>query len=560
MTNQNDYAVYTPSPVSDYQGNPFIEALPPIFEAQDTIQAIKGSIEFKQSDRQLPNNTRAHIISQLFNNFFHPIRRHLELEQKISIMLRKGYVGRNIVTGDFNRILNRSHQIALSNNFEPTPSNDIRSTAQSLTFIGFSGSGKTTTLNRILKNYKQKIYHPEHNFTQLVYLKIDCPYNGSLKSLYLNFFSAVDRALGTTYEKQYTQKRHNEQKLLQLMGHIAHLHAIGLLVIDEIQHLLANRSKNSDEMLNFFVTLVNIYSLPIIMVGTPKAIQIFEQDLRSSRRAVGLGSIHWEPMKNEPAITTPDGKVRKSEWMTFTDSLWKYQWLRKSDPALSEELRQCWFDLSQGILDIVVKLFVLAQIRAIESGLERITVKLLKTTFQEDFKPIHKIIDVLRSGDARRIAEYSDLITPEVDRQLLKLISRIEESSLDQNDQLAEYRGHAESIRLHNLLLELGYDSQLLIPLVKKVFKEHPNRKLTELLPIIMRWLNQDVTQDSSSSSSKPKLSQAKSTKPDQWQTLDTVDLRFQFSQKESEHSFYEHLKAQTNIVFDIDHWLKQVS
>ncbi|MFX6322764.1 ATP-binding protein, partial [Acinetobacter baumannii] len=94
-------------------------------------------------------------------------------------------------------------------------------------------SGKTTTLNRILKNYKQKIYHPEHNFTQLVYLKIDCPYNGSLKSLYLNFFSAVDRALGTNYEQQYTQKRHNEQKLLQLMGHIAHLHAIGLLVIDE---------------------------------------------------------------------------------------------------------------------------------------------------------------------------------------------------------------------------------------------------------------------------------------------------------------------------------------
>ncbi len=51
MTNQNDYAVYTPSPVSDYQGNPFIEALPPVFEAQDTIQAIKGSIQFKQSDR-----------------------------------------------------------------------------------------------------------------------------------------------------------------------------------------------------------------------------------------------------------------------------------------------------------------------------------------------------------------------------------------------------------------------------------------------------------------------------------------------------------------------------
>ncbi|MCG4607092.1 hypothetical protein L0O74_12245, partial [Bifidobacterium longum] len=87
-------------PVSDYQGNPFIEALPSIFEANDTIQAIKGTIEFKLSDRQLPSNTRAHIISQLLNNFFHPIKRHLTLEQKISIMLRKGYVGRNIATGD----------------------------------------------------------------------------------------------------------------------------------------------------------------------------------------------------------------------------------------------------------------------------------------------------------------------------------------------------------------------------------------------------------------------------------------------------------------------------
>ena len=75
MKNKNNHAVYTASPVSDYQGNPFIEALPVIFEAKDTIQAIKGTIEFKLSDRQLPNNTRAHIISQLLNNFFHPINK-----------------------------------------------------------------------------------------------------------------------------------------------------------------------------------------------------------------------------------------------------------------------------------------------------------------------------------------------------------------------------------------------------------------------------------------------------------------------------------------------------
>lgn len=560
MNNKNNHAVYTASPVSDYQGNPFIEALPVIFEAKDTIQAIKGTIEFKLSDRQLPNNTRAHIISQLLNNFFHPIKRHLTLEQKISIMLRKGYVGRNITTGDLNRHLQNSFEHIKSNDFNASRHTDLISTAQSLVFIGFSGSGKTTTLNRILKNYLQKIYHPEHNFTQLVYLKIDCPYNGSLKSLYLSFFSAVDRALGTNYEQQYTQKRHNEQKLLQLMGHIAHLHAIGLLVIDEIQHLMANRSKNSDEMLNFFVTLVNVYSLPIIMVGTPKASNIFERDLRSSRRAVGFGSIHWEPIKNEPAIKTTDGKIRKSEWMTFTDALWKYQWLRKADLLLSEELRQCWFDLTQGILDVTVKLFVLAQIRAIESGLERITVKLLQNTYQEDFKPIHHIIDALRSGDARRIAQYPDLITPEIDRQLLKLFSKIEESAIEQEDELAEYQGHDESIRLHNLLLELGYETKLLIPMVKKIFTEYPDKHLTELLPIIMDWLKQDIDPIKDSSLSKPKTPKSNLLKFNQWHTLDSVDLRFQFSQKENDQSFYDHLKTQTDLIFDISHWIKEVS
>lgn len=32
---------------------------------------------------------------------------------------------------------------------------------------------------------------------------------------------------------------------------------------------------------------------------------------------------------------------------------------------LSDEIRECLYDLSQGILDIAVKLFVLAQINAI---------------------------------------------------------------------------------------------------------------------------------------------------------------------------------------------------
>ena len=44
---------------------------------------------------------------------------------------------------------------------------DVGSTAQSLLLIGCSGSGKTTSLKRILSAYPQVIYHPEMNLEQV---------------------------------------------------------------------------------------------------------------------------------------------------------------------------------------------------------------------------------------------------------------------------------------------------------------------------------------------------------------------------------------------------------
>jgi uncharacterized protein len=44
---------------------------------------------------------------------------------------------------------------------------------------------------------------------------------------------------------------------------------------------------------------VNVASIPIVMIGTPKANEILQEDLRSARRSAGLGSLIWEPMRNE---------------------------------------------------------------------------------------------------------------------------------------------------------------------------------------------------------------------------------------------------------------------
>ncbi len=554
-------AVYKES-FGSYKGNPFIEALPSILEPKQVARNLEGRVDFNQSDCQASSSVRAHLISQMMGQFFQPINRHIDLERKLSVMIREGYVGRNPKDGSLNTRLQNGYERLMSGENNAVRFPTVTSTARSLAFIGCSGSGKTTTLNKILSTYPQVIYHPEFNFTQIVYLRVDCPHDGSLKSLCLHFFRAIDQALGSNYEQKYALKRHSIETLLNLMRQISNHHAIGLLVIDEIQHLSVNKSGGAEKMLNFFVTLVNTVGLPVVMVGTPKARFIFEGDLRSARRGVGFGSVFWEQMVQEPNIHLSDDRVIKSEWNSFTDNLWKYQWLKKADITLSEDIRDRWYELSQGVLDIVVKLFVLAQLRAIDSGLERITVKLLQNTYEEHLKPIHPMIEALQSGRADRIAQFSDLVVPDIDKKLLQLQSKLDQKR-DEFDEVSEYQGHELSIRLHRMLVDLGQDSTLLVPTVKKAVTELPEATMVDLIPIILDWLKADkVDSDDTNTVSRAKVSKIKpkSIKQKDWHTLDSDDLRFQFSQKDESETFYEHLKTNTSLIFDVDDWLPKAS
>ncbi|WP_245589975.1 ATP-binding protein [Desulfonatronum lacustre] len=289
-------AVYQNTGVDRFKGNPFIEALPPILDLQKLKIGLSSNIKFNPTDIYLAGQTRIHVISQLLDGFFQPLSRHVHLESKLSVMIRQGYVGRNLATGLLNSHIQNGYERIQQGDLGVFRFEHIQSTAKSMVFIGCSGSGKTISLNRILGTYPQMIYHENYNFIQVVFLKIDCPHDGSLKSLCHNFFREIDLIMATNYVRRFVQKRHSVETLIALMAQIANTHAIGLLVIDEIQHLNVKNSGGAERMLNFFVTLVNEISVPIVMVGTPKARPIFEMDLRSARRGAGFGAILWEPL------------------------------------------------------------------------------------------------------------------------------------------------------------------------------------------------------------------------------------------------------------------------
>jgi len=542
-------AEYRKTGVRQYEDNTFIESLPPILSVKQAGSNIKGKIDYKPVDRTVDAKSRMHMLVSLLDDYFQPLSQHVLLEERISMMIRRGYVGRNLNDGSLNRKLQEGYELIKYEGTKPVNFATEKTTARSMSLIGISGSGKSSSLNRILETYPQVIYHESRNFIQITYLKIECPSNGDLESLCLNFFSGVDNILDTDYERRYAKQRLSVPKMLALMRQIANSRAIGVLVIDEIQRLSQVRSGGKENMLEFFVELVNQVGIPVVLVGTPKARPIFELELQSGRRSSGIGSVYWEtiPQKIEKKDKV---LVDNPNWIRFTNDLWKYQWLKHGDDPLTDEIRDRWYDLSQGVLDIVVKLFVLSQLRAIANKRERITEGIMKSVYAQELKPVQPMLEALRSGNAELIVKYSDLRDLDIEKRLLELGKFIVSSVQKEEEQL--FGGNNEALRLYNLMLQLDEkcDKEILIPLVEKVIKERPDASFSEILPILIDWYSKEEK-----IAPIKTIASQKTLKRKDWYDLESEDLRYLFDLCEKDKIDFHESAERRGLLFNLEDW-----
>lgn len=396
-------ANYKVQELEEYSKNPFIEALPHIFTDEEVIDRFTLSPMISLSDREKTSNLRYHIIKRV-KNFIQPLPIHLTIERKLSSLIRRGYLARNPLDKTFFerlRILNELRNESVSDIEIDERMSHIRSTADSLSIIGISGIGKTTAIERLLLMYPQIIKHEEYNGenfsrTQIVWLKIDCPYDGSLAALCKSFFKAIDDLLGTRYLEKYGYANRITSTMMLHMTTLASMYGIGVLVIDEIQHLL-NAKNDTEDMLNFFVTLSNTVGIPTVLIGTSKAQQLFNGNFRQARRAASEGSVMWDRMDKD-----------SEEWNFFLDTLWEFQGLKETT-ILTEEIKDIFYDECQGITAVAVNLFILAQERALAEGEERITGGIIRKTAKEDLHMIQPMIKALRNNNLLEIMKYEDI-------------------------------------------------------------------------------------------------------------------------------------------------------
>jgi hypothetical protein len=461
-------AIYSDQIVQDYESNPLIEALPPIFTEDDVIEHLSVLPSYDEKERLLNATYRFHCVQRLFQ-YFQPFEKHLDLEQRISRAIRQGYLHRNPMKREEVMRVHESYQAIKEGKFLKTYQTEVKRTAAGFTIIGLSGIGKTTAIERVLSFYPQLIKHQEYQgkpfqFTQISWLKLDCPFDGSLKGLCMSFFSELDRLLGSNYLNKFGAQKNTTDLMMQRMGHLASRHGIGLLIIDEVQHLSLSKSGGSDKMLNFFVTLVNTIGIPVLMVGTNKAISILQSEFRQARRGSGQGDMVWSQMPKDDS------------WELFVEGMWEYQWTDKFT-ELTSEFSDLLYKESQGILDIAVKLFMLSQIRAIATGEEQLSKQMMKQVASDSLRLVKPMLDALRSGIPSEIAKYEDIRPIDMEEEIEKYKASIDlqekiriQKKLQNQKRQKKEQTLLEEVTLQ--LLSMDFDPKEVQIAVKKVFKK----------------------------------------------------------------------------------------
>lgn len=351
-------------------------------------------------EREHPSEHRVHYIARISREYYWPWEQHTYLERRISTCIRQGYISRNPFQNERVQILNEGFNAQVDKT-EMYPIVKYSPHVPGFTILGVSGVGKSTAVESILNLYPQVIKHTEYkgkkfNQEQLVWLKTDCSYDGGLKGLCYNFLAAVDKALGTTYYADYRLARISETSLLVLMQRIAASYFLGILVIDEIQHLNA-AGRNATKMLNFFVTLVNTIGVPVIMVGTPLALPILQREFRQARRSSGQGDLTWSVMQNKDIA-----------WNSFVQKMWMYQWTRIPVP-LTEEMNNVLYNESQGVTVVAVVVYEIAQLEAIRNEKETFTPKDMSNWARARLSFIQPMLNALRSKKPGLIDKFSDI-------------------------------------------------------------------------------------------------------------------------------------------------------
>jgi hypothetical protein len=406
-------AEYIEQDVDEFRGNPFLEALPEILGGDELRRRMAHYPAYDPTVRGQSQEKRRLAAGGLLY-YRQPVGIHLELAFRLTNLLRWGYVTRNPIHPAFQSGVHaRTGALAVRGKADKLVVGSDRlgvefwPSATGLTLLGITGIGKTAMTEMWMKLYPQMIVHTQYDGrpfvnTQIVYLRLQCPRDGSIHSLIRNFFLAIDALHGsvpieTEYARWYLSGRTTIQELIPKMALLAAQHGLGLLILDEVQDL---NPRGAGPILSFLVQLVNTIGVPVVLVGGLEALPVLTAQFRQARRGATEGDMIVGRAENGP------------EWRRFCERLWEYQYTRELTP-LTDGILDALYEESQGITQYLVLLHKLAQQRAIATGLERITPGLIRSVAKDSLTQARPVLRAIGRGNKEFLRRMPDVEGPE---------------------------------------------------------------------------------------------------------------------------------------------------
>ena len=384
-------AIYNEPIIPEFSNNPVIECLPDLIGLEEFYQKVIQKPKIEKNDRTRSSLVREFMIERL-DLIVYPNEMYFSLYKCIVKLISFGYISRNPLKPEFTKKL---YDIA-----QGIEVNNVKTTASTALLTGLSGMGKTTMMNSVLSLIPQVYAHKKYqskrmNLLQVVWLKVDCPADGSRGGFCHAFFLSLDKALDNDLEFTNKYSKLSVAKMAVQIEVLCMQYFIGIIVIDEFQNMSVSKSGGKEMLLNFFNRLVNMVSVPIFYIGTSKVISVFPNEFRSARRTASAQFFE---------LSQP--KFSDSEFQNFIEAIWNVQWLQKPK-KITDELINVICEITQGITSVVVELLKKSQLRALAKGQEYIDISLMKETYQKDMKPLHRVLRALRVKDTKT---YEDLI------------------------------------------------------------------------------------------------------------------------------------------------------
>lgn len=404
-------AVYGVSSIQRYRNNMLIEALPDYLAFN--VQAILNGLEKRPEGFTglASRRQRASWLKSVPGNLFFAEGRHFQLFEIIDLMIREGYVYRNPASPtDPGFLANAYRRQQAGERIVVKYDDDSWPEPMTAAVVGCSGTGKSYAVREILKLYPHVIRHRwpgidqsgrrHETFDQIVYLIVECPPDGSVKTMCKNILEAIDRVTGLDYITLYRVRTCTEADLRRAVTQTLALHRVGLLVIDEMQNIVLSR-KNHEELFNFLVTMANTVEVPLLNVATPKIASFLKENFRVARRFGTNGTYNWTRML-----------FNEEEWPSFFGKLKSIYVLKFQFDE--NEVAQSLYEHSQGVPAILVNLFVLAQMQAMVTKEETLNAKIIERTFNTFFTHVFPMVDAMRRGTREALEEFPDIeYTPE---------------------------------------------------------------------------------------------------------------------------------------------------